>query len=192
MTMLMPEKMDMHLPSDVMFLSEYQAQIRLQLEYFTSTRIDVNYSVQGRKRRAILGQVGIRCKHCADLSLRQRGRGAVYYPTTLHAVYQAAQNMATNHLQAHCNRIPTALRHELARLRDRRDTASGGKQYWADACRVVGLVEEGDCLRFTAQTTVEEGEEEHAKDSGSVLPLSGVGGENNAEESNEPQNRASV
>jgi len=87
-------------------------------------------------------------KHCSDLSLRQRGRGAVYYPTTLNAVYQAAQNMATNHLQSHCNRIPSDVRQQLCDLRERRDTASGGKQYWADACSAVGLVEDGQHLRF--------------------------------------------
>ena len=49
--------------------------------------------------------------------------------------------MATNHLQQHCNQIPPHVRHALGVLRERRDTASGGKQYWADACRAVGLVE---------------------------------------------------
>jgi len=58
-----PEKFDMHLPSDSIFLSEYQAEIRKQLEYFTSTHDDVNYSVQGRKKKASLGQVGIRCTY---------------------------------------------------------------------------------------------------------------------------------
>jgi hypothetical protein len=144
----LPDKVDMYIPSDAVFLSEYQAEIRRQLEFFTSTRDDVNYSVQGRKRKAIMGQVGIRCKHCAPFNLRQRGRGAVYYPTSLNAVYQAAQNMATNHLQEHCSRIPAAVKKDLERLRERRDTASGGKQYWADASRAVGLVEDGDCLRF--------------------------------------------
>jgi len=84
-----PNTIDMHLPSDGVFLSEYQTKVRQQLEYFASNSHDVNYSVQGRKKKARLGQVGIRCRHCAALSLRQRGRGAVYYPTTLSAVYQA-------------------------------------------------------------------------------------------------------
>lgn len=33
-------------------------------------------------------------------------------------------------------------------LRDRRDTASGGKQYWADGARAMGLVETGEGLRL--------------------------------------------
>jgi len=64
-----PEKFDMHLPSDGIFLSEYQAEIRKQLEYFTSTHDDVNYSVQGRKKKASLGQVGIRCTYFASSCL---------------------------------------------------------------------------------------------------------------------------
>lgn len=176
----LPENVDMYIPSDAVFLSEYQAEIRRQLEYFTSTKDDVNYSVQGRKRKAILGQVGIRCKHCAPFNLRQRGRGAVYYPTSLSAVYQAAQNMATNHLQEHCSRIPATVRSELGRLRERRDTASGGKQYWVDACRAVGLVEDEDCLRFGMMEEITKATHKSYVDS-----------INNAE-SPEVQNRAAV
>jgi hypothetical protein len=64
-------------------LSEYQIYVRKQLEIFEALQEDVDSNTQGRKKQVLLGQVGIRCRHCAGFPLRQRGRGAVYYPTKL-------------------------------------------------------------------------------------------------------------
>jgi hypothetical protein len=64
-------------------LSEYQIYVRKQLEIFEALQEDVESNTQGRKKQVVLGQVGIRCRHCAGFPLRQRGRGAVYYPTKL-------------------------------------------------------------------------------------------------------------
>jgi len=44
--------------------------------------------------------------------------------------------------------IPPSLKNELRGLRDRRDTASGGKQYWADGARAMGLYETEDGLKL--------------------------------------------
>ena len=75
-------------------LSEYQILVRRQLEVFEATQEDVESNTQGRKKPVVLGQVGLRCRHCAAYPLRTRGRGAVYYPAKLFGIYQAAQNMA--------------------------------------------------------------------------------------------------
>ena len=132
-------------------LSEYQIMVRKQLEVFEAQPEDVESNTQGRKKQVSLGQVGIRCKHCAALPLRQRGRGAVYYPAKLQGVYQAAQNMASSHLCESCQCIDDPLKGELKTLRERRDTASGGKQYWADGARALGLFEAQDGLRLTRE-----------------------------------------
>jgi hypothetical protein len=129
-------------------LSEYQILVRKQLEVFEAHPEDVESNTQGRKKQVALGQVGIRCKHCASLPLRQRGRGAVYYPAKLQGVYQAAQNMASSHLCESCQCIDDPLKMDLKTLRERRDTASGGKQYWADGARALGLYEADDGLRL--------------------------------------------
>jgi hypothetical protein len=55
-------------------LSEYQMLVRKQLEIFEALPEDVESNTQGRKKQVILGQVGIRCRHCSGLPLRQRGR----------------------------------------------------------------------------------------------------------------------
>jgi hypothetical protein len=64
-------------------LSEYQILVRRQLEIFEASQEDVSSNTQGRKKQVVLGQAGIRCKHCSPFPLRQRGKGAVYYPTKL-------------------------------------------------------------------------------------------------------------
>lgn len=130
-------------------LSDYQILVRQQLELFEATPADVKCNTQGRKKPVVLGQVGLRCRHCAALPLRARGRGAVYYPTKLDGIYQAAQNMAVSHLCQSCLQIPAGIKEDLKKLRERRDNASGGKQYWADSCRAQFVVEtENNGLRF--------------------------------------------
>ena len=53
-----------------------------------------------------------------------------------------------SHLCQACQHIPIQLKTELRKLRVRRDNASGGKQYWADGCRALGIYEDGTCLRL--------------------------------------------
>ena len=64
-------------------LSEYQLLVRQQLELFEASPQDVESNTQGRKKQVAVGQVGLRCRHCASYPLRARGRGAVYYPAKL-------------------------------------------------------------------------------------------------------------
>lgn len=136
------------LPCDEEHLSEYQILVRKQLEIFSADDNDLQAGTQGRKKPVVMGQVGVRCVHCADLPIRQRGRGAIYYPTKLSGIYQAAQNMATTHLAESCHLVPDTVKTELVRLRGRRDLASGGKQYWADGCGAMGIIETPEGMRM--------------------------------------------
>eukprot|EP00934_Nitzschia_sp_Nitz4_P001652 Nitzschia sp. Nitz4//scaffold43_size134323//82888//84378//NITZ4_003309-RA/size134323-processed-gene-0.58-mRNA-1//-1//CDS//3329551978//1652//frame0 len=139
-----PRGIPLALSCDGEQLSEYQILVRQQLELFEASIEDIQSNTQGRKKQVTLGQVGIRCRHCAMNPLRQRGRGAVYYPTKLQGVYQAAQNMASSHLCESCQSIPPNLKLAIRALRERKDSASGGKRYWADGCRTMGLYETED------------------------------------------------
>jgi hypothetical protein len=155
MTMMMMPNMvpssrgiSLSLACDLDSLSDYQILVRQQLELFEATAEDVDSNTQGRKKSVALGQIGVRCRHCAGISLRARGRGAVYYPAKLTGIYQAAQNMAASHLCQACQHIPPSIKHELRKYRERKDNASGGKKYWADACRILGVYEAADGLRL--------------------------------------------
>ncbi|GAX11618.1 hypothetical protein FisN_1Lh016 [Fistulifera solaris] len=131
-------------------MSSYQIMVRQQLEFFIADKKDVESSTQGRKKPVVLGQVGIRCKHCAHVPQRSRVRGAVYFPTRLDGVYQAAQNMSTTHLLTSCKTIDEFARKKLLKLKETKLIAMAGKQEWAEACRKIGIYEvEGGGLRMT-------------------------------------------
>jgi hypothetical protein len=138
----------MWLPDDNHQLSEYQVTVRHHLEIFEAEQEDYESNIQGRKKKVIPGQAGIRCRHCSKMPLRHRGRGAVYYPLKLSGIYQAAQNMASSHLSDCCSQIPADVKQKLLDLRHRRDTAIGGKKYWAEAGSVSGLYETEEGLRL--------------------------------------------
>jgi hypothetical protein len=129
-------------------LSEYQCLVRKQVELFEARREDVDSNAQGRNRPIVMGQVGIRCRHCTMLPPKHRARGAIYYPAKLYGLYQAAQNMASSHLCEHCQHVPPDVRAELLKLRDRKSSAGGGKKYWADGVRILGVFEDEDGLRY--------------------------------------------
>ena len=139
----------LYIPScDDEALSEYQCVVRKQIELFEATREDAESNAQGRNRPIVMGQVGIRCTHCTFLTPKHRARGATYYPAKLEGLYQAAQNMASGHLCEYCPHVPDAVRRELLKLRERKSSAGGGKKYWADGVKVLGVHEAEGCLRF--------------------------------------------
>lgn len=129
---------------DPVNLSPYQCVVRKQIELFAATRVDVETSLQGRIKPIVLGQVGIRCRHCATRHPRTRARGSTFYPSKLERLYQSAQNMATYHLCKLCDNIPPAVRNELIRLRAERTAAGRGKQYWADGVKELGVIEDDE------------------------------------------------
>lgn len=129
-------------------LSPYQCLVRKHIELFEADREEVDGNAKGRNKPIVLGQVGIRCRHCSTVPAKHRGRGSKYYPAKLSGLYQAAQSMASGHLCNFCNQIPQALRGEMLILREKKSSAGGGKKYWADGVRVLGVVEDEHGLRF--------------------------------------------
>ena len=123
-------------------LTEYQCEIRKHLEIFEAGVDDVRVSTSpGRCGRIVLGQVGIRCLYCATSSgpLAAHTKGAVNFSRTIEGVYQLAQNMAKAHLCEGCCRIPSEVKKRLAVLRGDRRRAKGGKRYWANSIRRLGI-----------------------------------------------------
>jgi hypothetical protein len=134
-------------------MADHASFLYLLFYPFYSTADDVQWNAQGRNKAIVLGQVGIRCRYCARLPTWSRARGAVYYSATLDGLYQAAQNMAKNHLCRHCRLIPEDTRQKLIGLRDCKRRAAGGKKYWAEGARVLGVRQYNDGLRFKDSTT---------------------------------------
>lgn len=142
----------LYLTCDHNQLSEYQCLVRKQIELFEAKHDDVESNAQGRNRPVQLGQVGIRCHHCAKLPPKLRVKGATYYPAKLDGIYQAAQNMAKSHLLELCPQIPPETRQELLTYHDQKTSSSGGgKKYWAERVRILGVYEDADVLRYTSR-----------------------------------------
>jgi hypothetical protein len=135
--------------ADSSVLSPFQCYAREQIEFFEALEKDVTQGARGRNVPISLGQVGIRCIHCRDDGPMSRGRAAVYFPTKFDLVYQTAVNMTSIHLCQHCAKLPQSTRETLLKLRDQRSTAGGGKSFWAETTRKLGIIETCQGLRFT-------------------------------------------
>jgi hypothetical protein len=149
---MLPKKSCLPMPIFMDFdeetLTEYQCLLRKQIEVFEAGPEDVKASAQGRNNPILLGQVGIRCRHCTNLPLKCRPRGAVYYSRTIDGIYQVAQNMSKLHFCRTCSQIPPPVRMKLSTLQKVNRRAAGGKEYWAEGLRVLGVYEEGNVMRF--------------------------------------------
>lgn len=131
-------------------LSPYQCLIRRNIELFEATEKDLEGRVKGRNRPIVLGQVGIRCRHCANVyPVEERARGAMYYPHELIGIYQAAQILSQGHfLSGQCTFLPSAEREEMQTLKSQKSFATAGKEYWAATAKVLGVYEDQHGLRF--------------------------------------------
>lgn len=134
------------LPSDDGIFSGTQLLIRQSILVFEAQPKDIDFfaNSQGRNKRVALGQVGLRCRYCVKRPLHYCGRGSVYFPGSLSTIYQAAQNMATNHFLSGCcedmpNEVKEAFSTEIRRKKHKKAKRSAGKEYWECACRSLGL-----------------------------------------------------
>ena len=136
------------LDCDEQSLTEYQCLLRKQIELFEAGPADIRGTAQGRNTPITMGQVGIRCRHCAPITKAARARGAVFYSKTIDGIYQVAQNMSKVHLCERCHRVPDEVKHRLQKLRTANSRASGGKEYWSEGIRALGVYNDGEMLRF--------------------------------------------
>jgi len=144
---------DVYMACDDEILSDQQILLRKQIQYFEASLPEVEAVAHGRKNKIKIGQVGLRCKHCASLLPTRRPKGAVYYPGSLRALYQAAQNMAVGHFMVSCEVISEGLKMQLKAFQERKSSPGhAGKKYWAECAKAVGIVEtENDGLSFRKQ-----------------------------------------
>jgi hypothetical protein len=156
-----PDNMkELSLATDSENLSEYQCLLRQQIVLFTVGSADIECSAQGRNKPIVLGQVGTLCRHCAKLKPGLRPSGAVYFPAKLSGLYQASQNMAINHFSNNCQSIPEPLRQRLLKLKEQKSAVlGGGKHFWANCARVIGVIEQDDQLRFSEDIATDTTEE---------------------------------
>lgn len=69
--------------------------------------------------------------------------------------------MGKNHLDNNCTSIPEEVRSRILRLKQSKRRASGGKTYWAESAKFLGIVEDQYGLRFSKESP-NEGKESSA------------------------------
>ena len=132
-------------PTDMTILTEYQLVVRESLALFEVKEEDLLLDVSlsnSMRRKVQVGQIGLRCRYCEHRPVYRRGSGAVYFPGNISNVYQAAQNMAQNHLATTCTDIPAQVRKRLAKAKKElkeQPRRSGGSSYWVETIRHCGL-----------------------------------------------------
>lgn len=112
-------------PGDESVLAPIHCFVRSNVEIFAATPEDVAAPAPGRKTRVTVGQIGIRCIHCAKLSPKQRVKRAVCYPPTILSIYHSVSNMKFDHFGA-CKGLSVDQKLEFSELR--KCSQKGGKK----------------------------------------------------------------
>ena len=132
-------------------LSEHQLLLRQQIEIFEADVKDVDTHMRGRNKSISLGQVGLRCKHCAHVLVQDRRKGSTYFPSTKSGVYQAAQNMSTTHIaNGLCKYLPSLVTVKFAIILYKKQSSivsqktGSGRQHWTQSVSKLGLIDTED------------------------------------------------
>lgn len=140
--------------SDEDNLAPYQCLLRKQIELFETREDDIYLKAQGRNTPIRVGQVGIRCRHCASQKSKRVEGSAVLYSKTLNGIYQVALNMGRLHfLNNSCTMIPEDTKEKLAELKQLPRKVARGRQYWKETLVAQGVVEEVEYLRFESTSS---------------------------------------
>ena len=145
-------------PEDANHLNPLHCFVRRHVEYFVADETDIAAPSPGRKTRVVLGQVGLRCIHCATSG--DRVKRSVCYPASVAGIYHSVSNMKFDHF-GKCRSLPAeeralfeALRASCGR-RGRRGSSStttnnksSTGQYYQDSARRLGLVDSESGIRF--------------------------------------------
>jgi hypothetical protein len=150
-------------PMDQLHLNPLHCFVRRHIEFFTADDNDITAPAPGRKTRVVLGQVGLRCIHCASLPPKDRVKRAVCYPAAVAGIYHSVSNMKFDHFDK-CRGLPESERAIFTALRSScgrhgpRASATGSKettassnstaQYYLDSAVRVGLVDSETGMRF--------------------------------------------
>jgi hypothetical protein len=142
--------MTLYISEDRGKLNDNQIFLRRQIEIFRASKDDILNLTRGKNKPIVLQQVGIRCRHCSNVSMGRRRKGSTYFPSNLMGIYQAAQNMSVEHLQSGlCTELPPDVKERCSGFGSGKSVAScAGKQYWAEAGRMLGLIDTDDGIRF--------------------------------------------
>jgi len=118
---------------------------------FCATEDDVRAATEDRKYPVKVGQVGIRCIHCA---MSQSGVGAVgqavAFPFSISGIYEAAREFQRLHLDS-CENLPLSAKSKLESLKGSSSLSSVLRKYFVLAAKALGLQDSIHGIRAGAE-----------------------------------------
>ena len=107
--------------------------------------------INGRNKTIVIGQVGIRCKHCASISSNTTtttsdgnhpnlAQHAVSYPSCIGGIYNIVQQMYRLHFEQ-CPYVPDELKARVANLSKHTYNRGGRTSYWTESAKRIGLMD---------------------------------------------------
>jgi hypothetical protein len=132
--------------SDHEWLSELNCFVRSYcVEAFSASEDDV--SLSSKRGRISLHQVGIRCRYCTHLPLKDKAVAAVSFPTSIGGIYESVKRWQRVHLEV-CEAIPQDIRSSLQTLANTNLWVPTTRQYWTDSAKTLGFVDTSEGIRF--------------------------------------------
>ena len=136
---------------DQEWLSDHDCFVRRNLEVFTAGEKDVLTARADRKLGVTVGQVGIRCLHCAVAVSRysngRRGaRGtAVVYPNSISSIFECVKELHRNHLEDGCPHLPPDASLKILELKGSMASSLSSvlRRYYVMAAKALGMVDCG-------------------------------------------------
>jgi len=137
------ERVLLALPQDKDWLSDMDCFVRNNVEIFSATENDLVIAKTDKKYPIKLGQVGLRCIHCAGSGMGAR-REAVMYPYSVSGIYESVRDFQKLHLD-YCPHLLPELKGAMSKLtRGCSSLSSVLRRYYVQAARALGLFDSED------------------------------------------------
>jgi len=124
---------------DKEWLSDMDCFVRRQLEVFCASDQDVSLAEADRKYPVRVGQVGIRCIHCAIAAGNSRTRGAaVQFPFSICGIYESVREFQRVHLES-CPNLPRSIKGKLLGFQGSASLSSVLRRYYVLSAKALGM-----------------------------------------------------
>jgi len=129
---------------DKEWISDMDCFVRENLAVFCASEQDVNCAQSDRKYPIVVGQVGIRCLHCAMSSTGEGARGtAVSFPHSIHGIYESVREFQRLHLES-CPNLPADVASKLSALKGSSSLSSVLRRHYVSAAKALGMRDASD------------------------------------------------
>jgi len=126
------------------WLSEFMCYVRSDLtEVFQAKENDV--ISRRNSKKVLLGQVGIRCRHCAHVPYEERTSRSSCYPSSLSRIYQSLTMMIREHFSKCLQMDPDAKERFLTLKGLSTQGAADSKHFWVSSAKAIGMRDTDKC-----------------------------------------------